>query len=94
MTGLGLNYHNPAVAGVDGLTDELLDEVRDLLRTAERPILLHCASANRVGAVWLAHRVLDGGISMDDALAEAKTVGLKSPALEQRARQYIANRSQ
>jgi hypothetical protein len=35
--------------------------------------------------------VLDGGLDWDAALAEAKLVGLKSPALEAAVRQYIAS---
>jgi hypothetical protein len=33
--------------------------------------------------------VLDGGLSYEAALAEARQVGLKSPALEERARAYV-----
>ena len=72
----------------------MLDRTREVLSDHERkPILVHCASANRVGAVWLAHRVLDDGLAYEAALAEAKTVGLKAPALEQRAKEYIDARS-
>ena len=88
---LGLEYHHIPIAGPDALTDENFDKIRKLLNTKEeRPIVFHCASANRVGAAWLAHRVLDGGLSYDAALAEAKTVGLKAPALEAKAKEYIA----
>lgn len=88
---LGLEYHHIPVAGPDALTDENFDKIRKLLNTKEeRPLLFHCASANRVGAVWLAHRVLDGGLTYDAALAEAKTVGLKAPSLEAKAKEYIA----
>ena len=88
---LGLDYHHIPVAGPDALTDENFDKIRKLLNTKEeRPLLFHCASANRVGAVWLAHRVLDGGLTYDAALAEAKTVGLKAPGLEAKAKDYIA----
>lgn len=87
---LGLDYHNVPFQTPDELTDEVFDEVRGLLAQDEsKPILLHCSSANRVGAVWLAHRVLDGGLSYEDALAEAKTVGLKLPAYETKAKDYI-----
>ena len=88
---LGLEYHHIPVAGHDALTDENFEKIRKLLNTKEeRPLLFHCASANRVGAVWLAHRVLDGGLTYDDALAEAKTVGQKNAALEAKAKDYIA----
>ncbi len=88
---LGLEYHHIPIAGPDSLTDENFDKLRKLLNEKEqRPMVLHCTAANRVGAVWLAHRVLDGGLTYDAALAEAKTVGLKTPALEAKAKDYIA----
>ena len=87
---LGMVYHNPGFGSPEQLTDELFDEVRTVLRDEEsRPVLLHCASANRVGAVWLAHRVLDDGVSFEEALPEAQQVGLRSPALLEAARSYV-----
>jgi len=85
---LGLAYHNVPWNGPDELTDEKFAQVESLLKTAERPILLHCSSANRVGAHWLVYRVIDGGLSIQDATAEAKVVGLKSPEYEKRAQAY------
>lgn len=91
LKNLGLEYHHIPIAAPDALTDENFDKLRKLLNEKEqRPLLLHCASANRVGAVWLAHRVLDGGQTYEAALAEAKTVGLKAPAMEAKAKEYIA----
>ncbi len=86
---LGLEYHNPGFKGGDNLTDEIFDQVRGLLRDARRPILLHCGSGNRVGAVWAAHRVLDSELSLEDALEEARMIGLHTPAYESRVRQYV-----
>jgi uncharacterized protein (TIGR01244 family) len=87
---LGMEYHHIGFKSPDSLTDEVFDRVRELLTDKDkRPLLIHCATANRVGAVWLAHRVLDGGLPYEDALAEAKTVGLKLPAYETKAREYI-----
>lgn len=93
ITALGFDYHNIGFKAADDLTDDKLDQLRALLNgKAERPILLFCNSANRTGAVWLAHRVLDGGLSWDAALAEAKMVGLKTPALENAVKAYIARK--
>ncbi len=89
----GLAYINIPWNGPDELTDAIFDQSREQLKTATRPILLHCSSANRVGAVWLTYRVLDGGLSWDDALAEAKTVGLKSADFEAKAKDYIQRHS-
>lgn len=90
VTGLGLDYVNLPISGAQDLTDEVFASARLLLGKAQRPLLLHCASANRVGAVWIPWRVLDGGLTLDDAVAEAKTIGLKTPELEARARDYVA----
>jgi len=88
MTYISLPFGSPAE-----MTDEVLDRARAELKAAPRPILMHCASANRVGAVWLPYRVLDGGLSWDDAVAEAKVVGLRSAELEAKARDYVERRS-
>lgn len=88
--GLGLEFHQVPFQSPEELTDKAFEELRALLRdTSKRPLLLHCGSANRVGAVWLAHRVLDDGVTFEAALAEARTVGLRSEALLARARAYI-----
>ena len=88
---LGLEYHDYGFRAPADLTDKVFDGVRQALRnTKEKPVLLHCASANRVGAVWLAHRVLDAGVSVEKATEEARIVGLRTAAYEQRALAYIA----
>ncbi len=91
---LGLRYLNPAFRNAGELTDEVLDETRRILREEARPMLLHCSSSNRTGAVWLAHRVLDGGLPWDAALEEARTVGLTTEALAERVRAYVEARTE
>src|SRR5690606_26049619 len=90
MAELGFDYHHFGYRAPDELTDELLDSVRGLLNDKSKyPILLHCSSGNRTGAVWLAHRVLDHGMAWDEALAEARTSGLKMPAYETKVADYL-----
>ena len=90
---LGLAYLHLPWNGPGELSDAVFDSAREMLNTAQRPILLHCSSANRVGAVWLPWRVLDGGVSYEHALVEAKVVGLKNPLYEAMARDYIQRQS-
>lgn len=90
VTALGLAYVHLPWNGAEELSDEVFARSRTLLNTAERPILLHCASANRVGAVWIPWRVLDGGLALDAAVAEARTIGLKTAEYEAKARDYVA----
>lgn len=89
VAGLGLEYFNPAWAGPNGLSDDAMLQSLDALRRAPRPTLLHCSSGNRVGAIWLAYRVLEDGLSFGQALTEAGEVGLKSPELVERVRDYL-----
>jgi uncharacterized protein (TIGR01244 family) len=48
---------------------------------ANQPVYIHCASANRVGAMWAIKRVVLDGWPRDRAIAEGQAIGLKSPAL-------------
>lgn len=63
------------------LSQEKVDQVR---RALEDPrsgsILLHCSSANRVGAVWTVIEV-QRGKSYEEALAAGKAIGLTSPPM-------------
>lgn len=90
---LGLDYERLGFGGGRPLDDALLDAVRARLAVQRAPgsgdLLLHCASAVRVGAVWLAARVLDEGVPWDTALAEARAVGLANAALEERVQTYV-----
>ncbi|MFH1303956.1 MAG: protein tyrosine phosphatase family protein [Planctomycetota bacterium] len=89
-----LDYIHIPFRAPETLTPEVFDQCRKLLNDkTKRPLVLHCASANRVGAIWLAYRVLDDGLSFDDALKEAKQVGLKTPGYIERAKAYIAAQS-
>lgn len=90
---LGMTYIHLPWSGADELTDEIFDKSRNALKNAEKPILLHCKSANRVGAVWLPYRVIDNGLRFEEALAEAKAIGLQSTEYESKAKDYIAKTS-
>lgn len=73
MQAQGIGYSNLPVRGAADLT---LDKVRAfdrLLRESPRPVLVHCASGNRVGAMaalraaWLEDRPVDEAIAIGRA---------------------------
>lgn len=91
---LGLEYVNLPFGSAEELSDDVLDRARALLREARTTgTLLHCASGNRVGALWLAHRTLDDALAWDEALAEAQSVGLRSSAYIERVKAYVDGRA-
>jgi uncharacterized protein (TIGR01244 family) len=71
------------------LTDAVFDRLRALLATDGVPTFLHCASANRVGAAWIPYRVLDQGVPLEQALAEAREIGLSTEAYGRLAAAYV-----
>ena len=86
----GISYLKIPIAGLDAMNDDTFDAVRKQLKLGEKAgTLLHCASANRVGAVWLVYRVLDQGVELEKAVKQAKEVGMRVPIFETKARAYI-----
>ena len=87
---VGLEFHRIAFLAPETLDDKVFASVRKILAdSGKSPVLLYCGSANRVGAIWAAHRALDGGLSVEDAMKEGKAVGLKSPDYEKIVEEYI-----
>jgi uncharacterized protein (TIGR01244 family) len=72
----GLRYVNiPVINGVP--TDAQVAEFARVVEDANSaPLLVHCASANRVGAMWALYRVRQG-IPLSIALEEGRTAGLQ-----------------
>ena len=87
---LGMRYVYTPFRSAEELTPAMFDRWMTVLREpTERPIMIHCASANRVGPVWYAYRVLEGGLSPEAALAEAKTIGLRNLEYIDAAKAYV-----
>jgi uncharacterized protein (TIGR01244 family) len=70
-----------SAADVDAVQEVLSDRSSD-------PVLLHCASANRVGAVWAVIQSREGK-TLDEALAAGRAAGLHSPQMEAAVRRVL-----
>ena len=68
------------------------DFINAVTTRANQPVFINCGSANRVGALWLAKRMLVDKWDKTKAVEEAKLIGLSSPALETFALDYVAAR--
>jgi uncharacterized protein (TIGR01244 family) len=60
------------------VVDQFLAAVTD--RT-NQPVYINCGSANRVGGVWMAKRMVVDGWTEERAAEEAAAIGLRDPAL-------------
>jgi len=57
-----------------------------------QPVFIHCASANRVSALWLIKRVRLDRWTVGKALEEAQAIGLTSEPLRKFALDYLARK--
>ncbi len=84
----GLTYiHIPFRAPTPENTEEFLAAIAD---TTNQPAYIHCASANRVGAMWFIKRVKQDGWNPDRAMTEAEAIGLRSERLKEFAVDYVS----
>lgn len=77
----GMKYVQVPV-GKEEPSAEDLKKIMDALDTAkDAPVLLHCASSNRVGYAWASYRGARHGLAVDAAIEEGKQAGMHAPNL-------------
>ena len=88
---IGLTYVNIPVtpATLDQVT---IDRFLNAFRKAERPLLLHCSNASRVGGLLYAWLVLEKKEAPAKALEQARAAGLHSPEMAERVQKLVAER--
>jgi protein tyrosine phosphatase (PTP) superfamily phosphohydrolase (DUF442 family) len=90
---LGMQYVNVSVRQ-GALDDATMEAVLAELRRSEgRPLLLHCASANRVGGALIPYFILDRGMSEDDAVEAAMGIGLRGADLLEWGLEYARRKT-
>jgi uncharacterized protein (TIGR01244 family) len=88
VEGQGLRYvWIPMTPDTFSLADvEAVERVLD--DPAAAPVLLHCASANRVGGVWAVLQARKGK-GLEEALAAGREAGMHSPQMEAAVRRVL-----
>lgn len=81
----GMAYHQIPVAGADGITAENADRLWALLKDAKGPVVVHCASGNRVGGLLSIAAVRHGVLPPEAALALGREAGMSSTEAKARA---------
>jgi uncharacterized protein (TIGR01244 family) len=89
-----MKYFHVPVVGSAPKVESVEAFIKIVKDQANHPMLIHCASANRVGAFWMIYRVVEQGWTSDKALEEAAQIGLTNPALTKFAQDYIATHKQ
>ena len=87
----GLRYISIPIVSSAPKPEQVGEFIRAVKNPLNHPMLIHCGSANRVGAFWMIYRVVDQGWPEDKALEEAARIGLTNPALKTFAHEYIVS---
>ncbi|HSB10988.1 MAG TPA: protein tyrosine phosphatase family protein [Blastocatellia bacterium] len=89
----GMRFINIPVVSSEPKPEQVTEFIKAVKEKANQPMLIHCGSANRVGAFWMIYRVVDQGWDEQKALEEAIQIGLTSAGLKTFAHEYIASQS-
>lgn len=77
VTAAGMTYSNIPL-GKNSPTGADVQKFGDIVENPDRgPLLIHCASGNRVGTIWAMYRV-SRGIPLEVAVQEGLTIGMKA----------------
>ncbi|MFA5939970.1 MAG: sulfur transferase domain-containing protein [Sinimarinibacterium sp.] len=85
---LGMDYVNIPVAGPADLTRANAQRLADALANGEGGVLVHCASGNRVGALFALKAHYIDGVPVEQAITDGRAHGLKGS--EMAVRQILA----
>lgn len=91
----GLQYKHIPVKP-NAMTEELTTQVLAEIDQLPKPVLIHCASAMRAGAMALMHLATREGMTPEQVFAKAASVGFDcsaNPQIKQFVEQYISQSS-
>ena len=92
----GLRYRNIPVKKEE-ISDELTSDVLQEIDALPKPVLVHCASGMRAGAMAFMHMATREGMSAEEAMRRAQESGFdcnSEPQLKQFFQRYVDAHSQ
>lgn len=80
---LGMEYVSIPVTGetFNNPSGDEVRELREVLARTSSSVLIHCASSNRVGALWALYLHHHRGFDLDEAIKRGEAAGMFQPAL-------------
>jgi uncharacterized protein (TIGR01244 family) len=89
---LGMTYVNIPITTFS-ITDEKVSQFTKVVGdSANKPLLIHCGSSNRVGGLWYIYRALTDKVPEEESLEEATAFGLRSLGLKMVVLRYVDQR--
>ena len=88
----GMTFVNIPITSSTITDDKVAQFSRVVSDPENKPLLIHCGAASRVGGMWYIYRALFDKAPEEQSLDEALARGLDSPALEAVVKDYVASR--
>ncbi len=88
VEGAGMVYVNIPMT-VANLSEEHVKKFTDALDRSPKPVLVHCGSGNRAGAIWASY-LISQGTELEEALAAGRKAGMRPP-LEEKVKALFAD---
>jgi uncharacterized protein (TIGR01244 family) len=82
VTGKGMTYRSVPF-DTSNFRMETVEHFADVLKSAKKPVLIHCSTGNHAAGMWFAYRILFEDAALEQALTEARIIGLR-PELEEK----------
>jgi uncharacterized protein (TIGR01244 family) len=73
---LGMTYVSIPISGPPDMTEEKARALAEAMAAAESPVMVHCASGNRVGGLFAMKAYYVDGMNPEEALAVGKAAGM------------------
>ncbi len=89
---LGMSYIQIPISAPDGISRENAQKLHDVLSQTETPVVVHCASGNRVGALFALRAYFIEGLPAESSMEIGRNAGLTR--LEPLVRQIIETSTQ
>lgn len=83
----GMTYFNVPMT-VAGISEEQLAAFTQAIESAQIPILIHCGSGNRAGAMWASYQIKKG-MDPETALEAGRKAGMRPPMEEKIRESFI-----
>ncbi len=74
----------------DSFSSSDIDKFVEALKKIDGPLLIHCASSNRVGGFWAAYLALEKGVGTEAALERGRAAGLRAGTMTDAAVRVIS----
>lgn len=88
VEGLGMTYVTVPIEGAAGLSEESARAFSEVMSEVERPVVVHCGSGNRVGALFALKAFYVDGATAEEAIEIGLAAGMTR--LEDAVRGHLA----